>query len=101
VEGTRTVWVPYTFRMIWRTVDKTEELKERDRSHQYRLSLLRGDPDKSILESEPPPIKPAIVPGGRGELTVEFVVTPAPKEKNSELRGSKNKGTRRNRSKQH
>lgn len=101
MEGIWTVWIPYTFRMIWRPMDNAEELKARDRDHQYRLSLLRGEPDKSILESEPPPAPPAIVPGGRGELTVEFVVTPAPKEKNSELRGSKNKSSGRNRGKQH
>ena len=101
MKGIWTVWVPYTFRMIWRPVDNAEELKDRDRSHQYRLSVLRGEPDESILQSEPLPIKPAIIPGGRGELTVEFVVTPAPEEKPVELRRSKNKGSRRNRGKQH
>ena len=77
------------------------ELVKRDREQQYRLSLLRGTPDESLLRSEslPSPVQSST---GRGELTVKFTVTPAPKEKKShELRRSKRKSSGRNRSKQH
>ena len=75
-------------------------LEKRDREQQYRLSLLRGVPDESLLRSEslPSPVQSST---GRGELTVEFTVTPAPKEKKSELRRSKRKSSGRHRSKQH
>ena len=75
-------------------------LEKRDREQQYRLSLLRGVPDESLLRSEslPSPVQSST---GRGELTVEFTVTPAPEEKKSELRRSKRKSSGRHRSKQH
>ena len=74
-------------------------LEKRDREQQYRLSLLRGTPDESLLRSEPHSTTKA---AGAGKITrAVLTVTPAPKEKKSELRRSKTKSSGRNRSKQH
>jgi hypothetical protein len=74
-------------------------LEKRDREHQYRLTLLRGVPDESLLRSEP---HSAVKAAGAGKIKrAVLTVTPAPKEKKSELRRSKRKSSGRNRSKQH
>lgn len=67
-----------------------------DRQQQYKLSLLRGQPDESLLRSESQ--SSTVSAGGAGKITqCSLTVTPPAEEKQSELRGSKDKGSRRNR----
>lgn len=67
-----------------------------DRQQQYKLSLLRGQPDESLLRSESQ--SETLTAGGAGKITqCNLIVTPPAEEKQSELRGSKDKGSRRNR----
>ena len=76
-------------------------LEKRDREQQYRLSLLRGTPDESLLRSEPHSEPAPANTAGTGKITAKLTVAPPPEGKKSELRRSKTKSSGRNRSKQH
>lgn len=68
-----------------------------DRQQQYKLSLLRGRPDETLLRSQTQ--SETVQAAGIGKITqCNLTVTSAAEETKSELRGSKNKSTRRNRS---
>lgn len=77
------------------------ELVKRDREQQYRLSLLRGTPDESLLRSQPHSVPAPVSSAGKAKMSVDFTVGPPPEEKKSELRRSKRKSSGRHRSKQH
>ena len=66
-----------------------------DRQQQYKLSLLRGRPDETLLRSEPQ--SKTVQAAGSGKITQCNLTVTLAEEKKSELRGSKDKSARRNR----